>query len=161
MARVTKIFGARLREAREGLNLTQTQLGQQTGGISDETIGRIERSEVGGLLTKHVPGMAAALKMSVEDFRKRLVAPLVQRDTDTMQVQLPRGLVRRLRAMSDHYGKTLAGVLEEYAAAWEKAGKIIRPAEPSAPAATAAARRPPPAPAPAPSTRKRRAAKRR
>lgn len=75
MARQTKIFGARLKKAREAKCLTQSQLGAALGGMSDENIGRIERNEVAGIMTKHLPNLAAALGMTVDKLRESIVAP--------------------------------------------------------------------------------------
>jgi transcriptional regulator with XRE-family HTH domain len=71
MARVAHIFGKRLAEAREKLAMTQRELGEAIGGVSDETISRIERHEVAGILAKRLPKLALALGLSLEDFKVR------------------------------------------------------------------------------------------
>jgi transcriptional regulator with XRE-family HTH domain len=71
MARVAHIFGKRLAEAREKLAMTQRELGEAIGGVSDETISRIERHEVAGILAKRLPKLASALGLSLEDFKVR------------------------------------------------------------------------------------------
>ena len=64
-----------LAAAREHLSLTQRELGEAIGGVSDETISRIERHEIAGILAKCVPRLATALKMTLEDFKAGYVAP--------------------------------------------------------------------------------------
>ncbi len=71
MARVAHIFGKRLAEAREELAMTQRELGEAIGGVSDETISRIERHEVAGILAKRLPKLASALHLSFDDFKAR------------------------------------------------------------------------------------------
>jgi DNA-binding XRE family transcriptional regulator len=71
MARVAHIFGKRLAEAREELAMTQRELGEAIGGVSDETISRIERHEVAGMLAKRLPKLASALHLSFDDFKAR------------------------------------------------------------------------------------------
>jgi transcriptional regulator with XRE-family HTH domain len=71
MARVAYIFGKRLAAVREELAMTQRELGQAIGGVSDETISRIERQEVAGLLSKHLPKLALVLGLTLEEFRTR------------------------------------------------------------------------------------------
>jgi transcriptional regulator with XRE-family HTH domain len=71
MARVAHVFGKRLAVAREGLSMTQRQLGEAIGGVSDETISRIERQEVAGILAKRLPRLASTLGITLEEFRAR------------------------------------------------------------------------------------------
>jgi len=71
MARVAHVFGRRLAAAREELAMTQRELGEVIGGVSDETISRIERQEVAGILSKRLPKLATALGMTLEDFKGR------------------------------------------------------------------------------------------
>jgi transcriptional regulator with XRE-family HTH domain len=71
MARVTHIFGRRLAAAREELAMTQRELGEAIGGVSDETISRIERQEVAGLLSKRLPKLASVLGLTLEEFKGR------------------------------------------------------------------------------------------
>jgi transcriptional regulator with XRE-family HTH domain len=71
MARVTHIFGNRLAAAREKLAMTQRALGDAIGA-SDETISRIERQEVAGILSKRLPKLASALGLTLEQFMARL-----------------------------------------------------------------------------------------
>lgn len=71
MARVTHVFGRRLAIARDELAMTQKQLGEAIGGLSDETISRIERHEVSGMLSKHLPRLASTLGLSLETFKER------------------------------------------------------------------------------------------
>jgi len=71
MARVTHIFGRRLAAAREELAMTQRELGEAIGGVSDETISRIERQEVAGLLSKRLPKLASVLGLTLEEFKVR------------------------------------------------------------------------------------------
>jgi len=71
MARVAHIFGKRLAEAREELAMTQRELGEAIGGVSDETISRIERHEVAGILAKRLPRLASAFGLSFVDFKAR------------------------------------------------------------------------------------------
>jgi transcriptional regulator with XRE-family HTH domain len=71
MARVTHIFGKRLAAAREELAMTQRELGEAIGGVSDETISRIERQEVAGMLSKRLPKLASVLGLALEEFKIR------------------------------------------------------------------------------------------
>jgi transcriptional regulator with XRE-family HTH domain len=71
MARVTHVFGRRLAAIREGLSMTQRELGEAIGGVSDETISRIERQEVAGLLSKRLPRLASVLGLTLEEFKTR------------------------------------------------------------------------------------------
>ncbi|HEX4056223.1 MAG TPA: helix-turn-helix domain-containing protein [Tepidisphaeraceae bacterium] len=73
MARVTKIFGKQLTEAREKKAMTQRELGEAIG-CSDETISRVERHEVAGIWTKRLPKLASALGLSLDDFKARFCA---------------------------------------------------------------------------------------
>src|ERR1700730_12257234 len=75
MVRVAYLYGKRLAAAREHLSLTQRELGEAIGGVSDETISRIERHEIAGILAKCVPRLATALKMTLEDFKAGYAAP--------------------------------------------------------------------------------------
>src|SRR5277367_1665201 len=72
MGRVTHIFGRRLAAAREKLAMTQRELGEAIGGVSDETISRIERHEVAGILSKRLPKLASVLGLTLEEFKIRL-----------------------------------------------------------------------------------------
>src|SRR5580704_574235 len=69
MARVTHIYGNRLAAAREELAMTQRELGEAIGGVSDETISRVERHEVAGILAKRIPKLAATFGLSLEKFK--------------------------------------------------------------------------------------------
>jgi transcriptional regulator with XRE-family HTH domain len=71
MARVAHVFGRRLATAREELAMTQRELGEVIGGVSDETISRIERQEVAGILSKRLPKLATALGLTLEAFKRR------------------------------------------------------------------------------------------
>jgi transcriptional regulator with XRE-family HTH domain len=71
MARVTHVFGRRLAAIREELAMTQRELGEAIGGVSDETISRIERQEVAGLLSKRLPKLASVLGLTLEQFKVR------------------------------------------------------------------------------------------
>lgn len=51
--------------------MTQRELGEMIGGVSDETISRVERQEVAGILSKRLPKLANALGMTLEDFKVR------------------------------------------------------------------------------------------
>jgi transcriptional regulator with XRE-family HTH domain len=51
--------------------MTQRELGEAIGGVSDETISRIERQEVAGILSKRLPKLATALGMTLGDFKGR------------------------------------------------------------------------------------------
>jgi transcriptional regulator with XRE-family HTH domain len=75
MARVAHIFGKRLAMARDELAITQRELGQAIGGVSDETISRIERSEVAGILAKRLPLLASTFGLSLETFKQRFCVP--------------------------------------------------------------------------------------
>lgn len=106
MARVTHIFGRRLATVREELSMTQRELGEAIGGVSDETISRIERQEVAGILSKRLPKLASVLGLTLEEFKARfcLIAnspPAVsmnQGPSGTRNISLPGGLdMKRLR----------------------------------------------------------------
>lgn len=75
MARITTILGKKLAARRNLLALTQSELGQRVGGMSDENVGRIERADTAGILTKKLPALAAALGMTLEEVRAELVPP--------------------------------------------------------------------------------------
>jgi transcriptional regulator with XRE-family HTH domain len=75
MARVAHIFGKRLAMARDELAITQRELGEAIGGVSDETISRIERSEVAGILAKRLPMLASRFGLSLETFKQRFCVP--------------------------------------------------------------------------------------
>jgi transcriptional regulator with XRE-family HTH domain len=75
MARVTYIFGKRLSSAREKLAMTQRQLGDAIGGVSDETISRIERHEVAGILSKRLPKLAEVLGLTLRQFQTQFCVP--------------------------------------------------------------------------------------
>jgi len=55
--------------------MTQRELGEAIGGVSDETISRIERQEVAGILSKRLPKLATTLGMTLEDFKGRFCVP--------------------------------------------------------------------------------------
>jgi len=71
MARVTHIYGTRLAAVREKFAMTQRELGEAIGGVSDETISRIERHEVAGILSKRLPRLASVLGLTLEEFKIR------------------------------------------------------------------------------------------
>jgi len=96
MARVTHIYGTRLAAAREGLAMTQRELGEAIGGVSDETISRIERHEVAGILSKRLPKLASVLGLTLEEFKSRLC--VTEADRPKSASGLPSGLdLRRVR----------------------------------------------------------------
>jgi transcriptional regulator with XRE-family HTH domain len=95
MARVAHIFGKRLAEVREGLAMTQRELGEAIGGVSDETISRIERHEVAGVLAKRLPKLALALGLSFDDFKARFCVSEVAPERISPKSsgnQIPKGL---------------------------------------------------------------------
>ena len=51
--------------------MTQRELGEAIGGVSDETISRIERQEVAGILAKRLPKLASVLGLTLEEFKVR------------------------------------------------------------------------------------------
>lgn len=71
MARVAHVFGRRLAAARQELAMTQKELGEAIGGVSDETISRIERHEVCGILAKRLPKLATALGVTLDEFKNK------------------------------------------------------------------------------------------
>lgn len=85
MSRVAHIYGKRLAAARAALALTQRQLGDLIGGVSDETISRIERHEVAGILAKRVAPLARALQIPLDEFQRTLLvnAPPALRTSKT------------------------------------------------------------------------------
>jgi transcriptional regulator with XRE-family HTH domain len=100
MARVAYIFGKRLATAREGLALTQRQFGEAIGGVSDETISRVERHEVAGILAKRLPLMATTLGLSLDEFKSRFCADPAEAAKAGLgsAAGLPGGLdIRRIR----------------------------------------------------------------
>jgi transcriptional regulator with XRE-family HTH domain len=104
MPRVTHIFGRRLAAVREELAMTQRELGEAIGGVSDETISRIERQEVAGLLSKRLPKLASVLGLTLEQFKVRFCLreePTTAIDGATVNNQggsLPSGLdLKRLK----------------------------------------------------------------
>jgi transcriptional regulator with XRE-family HTH domain len=103
MARVAHIFGKRLKAAREKLEMTQRELGDAIGGISDETISRIERQEVAGILAKRLPKLASTLGLKLEEFKvgfcleENKIADAPRANADDA-ISLPAGLdLRRVR----------------------------------------------------------------
>ena len=103
MARVTHIFGNRLAAAREKKAMTQRELGDAIGA-SDETISRIERQEVAGILSKRLPKLASALGLTLEQFMARICVQepaepaIAQRDKRADGGSLPVGLdLKKLR----------------------------------------------------------------
>jgi len=104
MARVAHVFGRRLAAAREERAMTQRELGEAIGGVSDETISRIERQEVAGILAKRLPKLASTLGMTLEDFKGRFCIPDdapsagAKTASDARNSPLPVGLqMRRVR----------------------------------------------------------------
>ena len=102
MARVTHIFGRQLAAAREKLAMTQRELGDAIGGVSDETISRIERHEVAGILSKRLPKLASVLGLTLEQFMAQFGVPESSREKiasiPSEQAGLPVGLdLKRLR----------------------------------------------------------------
>jgi transcriptional regulator with XRE-family HTH domain len=75
MARVAYLYGKKLAAAREAKSLTQRDLGESIGGVSDETISRVERGDVSGILAKRLPKLAETLGYSLEKFKAEFVAP--------------------------------------------------------------------------------------
>src|SRR5450631_1538082 len=75
MARVAHIFGRRLALLREERAMTQRELGEAIGGVSDETISRVERQEIAGILAKRIPRLATVLGLSLDDFKSKYCAP--------------------------------------------------------------------------------------
>ncbi len=76
MSRSVKIFGDKLAAARKKAYLTQAALGQKLGGMTDENIGRIERSSGDeGIMSKHIPSLAAALGMTIPEVERTLIVP--------------------------------------------------------------------------------------
>jgi transcriptional regulator with XRE-family HTH domain len=75
MARVAHILGKKLAAARQNLSMTQRELGDAIGGVSDETISRIERHEVAGILAKRVPKLASVLGIGLEEFKSGFCIP--------------------------------------------------------------------------------------
>jgi DNA-binding XRE family transcriptional regulator len=103
MARVTHVFGKRVAAARKELFMTQEKFGEAIGGVSDETISRIERLEVAGTLSKWLPKMAAVLGLPLDEFRTRFCVPESQPANTGAQIgiarSLPTGLdLKRLRS---------------------------------------------------------------
>jgi transcriptional regulator with XRE-family HTH domain len=75
MARVAHIYGKKLAAARNRLAMTQRELGEAIGGVSDETISRVERQDVSGILAKRLPKLAAALGLGLEQFKAAFCPP--------------------------------------------------------------------------------------
>jgi transcriptional regulator with XRE-family HTH domain len=75
MPGTVRIFGRKLSAARQKKALTQRELGEAMGGLTDETISRIERNEVAGTFAKHLPKFAKALGMTLEQFRAEICVP--------------------------------------------------------------------------------------
>lgn len=73
VSRETKVFGKKIAARRGELFKTQSQIGALVG-MSDENLGRIERSEVAGMLTKNIPALARALGVDEDTFRKQFIA---------------------------------------------------------------------------------------
>jgi transcriptional regulator with XRE-family HTH domain len=74
MAREARILGKRLAAERNRRAMTQRELGEAIG-VSDETISRIERHEVAGILNKRLPRLAAALGYNLEEFKSKCCPP--------------------------------------------------------------------------------------
>jgi transcriptional regulator with XRE-family HTH domain len=105
MAREAYVFGKRLAAAREKLAMTQRELGDAVG-VSDETISRVERHEVAGVLSKRLPKLAAVLGLTLDQFTAQFCVPESAREkngarNDSSPLQpgsLPIGLdLKRLR----------------------------------------------------------------
>ena len=86
--------------------MTQRELGEAIGGVSDETISRVERCEVAGILAKRLPKLAAALGFTLDEFKARFCPG--DKDVPVKKVGgLPMGLnMRKFRP---------AAVVPEYA----------------------------------------------
>jgi transcriptional regulator with XRE-family HTH domain len=103
MARVAHIFGKRLKAVREKLAMTQRELGEAIGGISDETISRIERQEVAGILAKRLPRLASTLGLKLEEFKVQFCldenkSTAASRASGADPISLPAGLdLKRVR----------------------------------------------------------------
>jgi len=98
MARDARILGKRLAAARNERALTQRELGEAVG-VSDETISRIERHEVAGILSKRLPKLAAALGYSLQEFKSRFCPPESGASGAAAGAAFPAGLdIRRARA---------------------------------------------------------------
>lgn len=96
-----KIFGKRLKAAREALYLTQRQLGDKVG-LSSERIGSIEQKEISGVDRERVPQFAAALKMTEAEFIQKLAvtdprpaAPILT----SIQISLPPDMLAKARQL--------------------------------------------------------------
>jgi len=99
MARDAKIFGKRLAAARNARAMTQRELGEAVG-VSDETISRIERHDVAGILNKRLPKLAAALGYSLAEFKSRFCPPEFEASGAAGGASFPAGLdMRRARAV--------------------------------------------------------------
>lgn len=128
MARSVKIFGAKLRAARDAAFLTQTQLGEKLDPkMSDENIGRIERLKVAGIMSKQIPHLAAALKIPLDVFMRDFVDHSAGREKGATEVKQTReqklDAIRQLVAAS---GIPVAEVVK--ALQVRRVGSIGRPA---------------------------------
>ena len=74
-------MGKKIAARRRELFLTQSQVGDAIG-MSDENIGRIERADVAGILTKQIPKLADVLKIDIEIFRREYIAEQSQAQAD-------------------------------------------------------------------------------
>jgi transcriptional regulator with XRE-family HTH domain len=100
MARVAHLYGKKLAAARSEKSMTQRELGEAIGGVSDETISRVERSEVAGILAKRLPRLAAVFNMSLDDFKSRFCVPhgKLPEGSATQKADWPMGInLRRIR----------------------------------------------------------------
>lgn len=142
MAATTKIFGDKLKAARERAFLTQSQLGELLGGQTDENIGRIERSKHPvGITTKRLPALAKALGMTIEQVRKELVAP-ASKSPDVL-IKVPRPVFDALKAKAADINMTVAEYLADHVDLRVTITQPIPPeAQPSRPASKAPPARP-------------------
>jgi transcriptional regulator with XRE-family HTH domain len=83
MARVAHIYGKKLAAARNRLAMTQKELGEAIGGVSDETISRVERQDVSGILAKRLPKLAAVLGLGLEQFKSAFCPPDAPQPSET------------------------------------------------------------------------------
>jgi transcriptional regulator with XRE-family HTH domain len=95
MARVAHIYGKKLAAARNRLAMTQRELGEVIGGVSDETISRVERQEISGILAKRLPKLAAALGLDLQQFKSVYCPPDEMGATGETFLDLPSGIDMR------------------------------------------------------------------
>lgn len=97
MGRNSKVFGFKVRKRREELDITQGEVGERMGRfnpemrMSDENIGRIERHEIAGIMTKNVPALAHALDVPHDVFRREyiVIAEGSSKSTDAKATESP------------------------------------------------------------------------